>query len=59
MQREQKKIVMGEKIQEWLNMKKEQVYNHCFKLIIMLTLAKFGQFPFATSQLDLCETSVL
>lgn len=31
MQREQKKIVMEEKIQEWLNMKKEQVDRHCFK----------------------------
>lgn len=28
MQREHKKIVMKEKIQEWLMMKKEQVDNH-------------------------------
>lgn len=44
MQREQKKIVMEEKIHEWLNMKKEQVDNCWFKLIIVLTLAKSGQF---------------
>lgn len=31
MQREKKKSVMEEKIQEWLNMKKDQV-DHCFKL---------------------------
>lgn len=31
MQRERKKFVMEEKIQEWLNMKKEQV-DQCFKL---------------------------
>lgn len=41
---EEKKIVMEEKIQEWLNMKKEQVAHHCFKLIIVLTLVKYGQF---------------
>lgn len=43
MKREEKKIVMEEKIQEWLNMKKEQV-DHRFKLIIVLTLVKYGQF---------------
>lgn len=32
MQREQKKFVMEEKIQEWLNMKKEQVDHHCLML---------------------------
>lgn len=29
-QQKQKKFVMEEKIQEWLNMKKEQVARHCF-----------------------------
>lgn len=43
MKREEKKIVMEEKIQEWLNMKKEQVAHHC-KLIIVLSLVKYGQF---------------
>lgn len=32
MQQERKKFVMEEKIQEWLNMKKEQVDCQCFKL---------------------------
>lgn len=32
MQRERKKFVIEEKIQEWLNMKKEQVDGQCFKL---------------------------
>lgn len=31
-QRKQKRFVMEEKIQEWLNMKKTQVARHCFKL---------------------------
>lgn len=41
MQREQKKIAMEEKIQEWLNVKKEQVDDRCFKLIVVLSICYF------------------
>lgn len=45
MKREEKKIVMEEKIQEWLNVKKEQVAHHYFKVIVVFTLVKYGQLP--------------